>query len=43
MTPQDDEETGLPGIRSWARVYWLVLGVLAVWVALLTALTRAFA
>jgi hypothetical protein len=43
MTPTpDDEGTGLPGLRSWGRVYWVVIGVFAAWVALLTALTRAF-
>jgi len=40
--PPDDERTGLPGLRSWGRVYWIVIGVFAAWVALLTALTRAF-
>jgi hypothetical protein len=40
MTPPDDEKTGLPGLRSWARVYWFVLAVLVAWVGLLTALTR---
>jgi hypothetical protein len=40
--PPDDEETGLPWLRSWARVYWFVLAVLAAWVGILTALTRAF-
>jgi hypothetical protein len=40
--PPDDEGTGLPGLRSWGRVYWVVIGIFAAWVALLTALTRAF-
>jgi hypothetical protein len=40
--PPDDESTGLPGVRSWGRVYWIVIGIFAAWVALLTALTRAF-
>src|SRR5580658_6594777 len=40
--PPDDEGTGLPGVRSWGTVYWIVIGVFAAWVALLTALTRAF-
>jgi hypothetical protein len=38
----DDESTGLPGLRSWAGVYWCVLGVLAAWVGFLTVLTRVF-
>jgi hypothetical protein len=42
MTPPDDEKTGLPGLRSWARVYWFVLAVLVAWVGLLTALTRLY-
>jgi hypothetical protein len=43
MTPPDDEKTGLPGLRTWPKVYWFVLGVLVLWVGLLAALTRAFA
>jgi hypothetical protein len=42
MTPPDDEETGLPGLRNWVQVYAFVFVVLIVWVGLLTALTRAF-
>ena len=40
--PPDDEKTGLPGLRSWGRVYWVVIAIFAAWVGLLTALTRAF-
>jgi hypothetical protein len=40
--PPDDEKTGLAGLRTWSRVYWGVLVVLAAWIAILTALTRAF-
>jgi len=40
--PGDDETTGLPGLRTWGRVYAFVLIVLAAWVALLAALTRMF-
>jgi hypothetical protein len=40
--PPDDEETGLPGLRTWGQVYWFVFAVLVAWVGLLTALTRAF-
>lgn len=45
MTPEsepNDEETGLPLLRTWRRVYTLVLITFAVWIALLLALTRAF-
>jgi hypothetical protein len=41
MTP-DEEKTGLPGLRTWGRVYGFVLAVLAGWIGFLTALTRAF-
>jgi|HubBroStandDraft_1064217.scaffolds.fasta_scaffold339345_2 hypothetical protein len=40
--PPDDERTGLPGLRGWGQVYWLVIAVFAAWVGLLTALTHAF-
>lgn len=39
----DDRRTGLPVLRTWRAVYWTVLGVFALWVALLTWLTRHFA
>lgn len=45
MTPEpepNDEDTGLPGLRTWRRVYTFVLISFAVWIALLLALTRAF-
>ena len=35
----NDAATGLPGMRSWRRVYWLV----QIAVVLLTALSKAFA
>jgi hypothetical protein len=40
--PEDDETTGLPGLRTWGQVYAFVLVVLASWVALLAALTWMF-
>jgi hypothetical protein len=40
--PPDDERTGLPGLRSWRRVYLWVLVVLVVWIGLLSALSRLF-
>ena len=39
----NDAATGLPGMRSWRRVYWLVVIVFAIYVVLLTALSKAFA
>jgi hypothetical protein len=41
-TPADDEETGLPGLRTWNAVYGLVVGVFVVTVGLLVALMRMF-
>lgn len=41
-TPEDDRHTGLPGLRSWPAVYGFVLGVFALWVVLLTVLSRTF-
>lgn len=38
-----DRRTSLPVLRTWPAVYWFVLGVFALWVALLTWLTRHFA
>ena len=40
--PVDDEVTGLPGLRSWRTVYVVVLGVFALWVALLSWLTAHY-
>jgi len=37
-----DHETGLPGLRSWASVYWLVTAVFVVVVGLLTVLTGMY-
>ena len=39
----DDDDTGLPMLPTWPAVYALVLGVFALWVILLTILSRAFA
>jgi hypothetical protein len=41
--PPDDKTTGLPGLRSWGAVYWLVMAVFVAWVVLLTVLTRMYA
>jgi hypothetical protein len=37
-----DDNTGLPGLRTWRGVYLFVLGVFVAYVVLLTVLTRAF-
>jgi hypothetical protein len=42
MTGPDDERTGLPGLRTWLRVYLVVVGTLIAWIGLLALLTRAF-
>jgi hypothetical protein len=41
-SPGDDENTGLPFLRTWRRVYLVVAAIFAVWVGLLAALTRMF-
>jgi hypothetical protein len=40
--PPDDASTGLPGLRTWPRVYVVVGCTLAAWIGLLALLTRAF-
>lgn len=45
MTPEpkpNNESTGLPGLRSWRKVYVFVLAVFALWIGLLIVLTRMF-
>jgi len=37
-----DEPPGLPGFRTWRGVYAFVLGVFALWIALLALLTEKF-
>ncbi|MGA2230505.1 MAG: hypothetical protein ABSH22_06365 [Tepidisphaeraceae bacterium] len=39
----EDEGTGLPLLRTWAGVYVVVTAILAVAIALLTALSVVFA
>lgn len=34
--------TGLPGLRTWRAVYWVVIGVFVVWVGWLTVLPSLF-
>jgi hypothetical protein len=36
------EDTGVPGLRTWSRVYAFVLAWFVVWVALLLVLTEVF-
>ena len=42
-TPPADEATGLPGLRTWRRVYIFVLGCFVAYVVLLTLFGRYFA
>ena len=37
-----DQQTGLPAVPSWPRVYLLVAASFVVWVVLLRVLTVAF-
>jgi hypothetical protein len=39
---ENTEATGLPGIRRWRTVYWVVFGIFVLWVSLLTWLTRSY-
>jgi len=38
----ENEATGLPGFRTWTKVYLFVLGSFALWLGLLIALTLTF-
>jgi len=38
-----DESTGLPGIRAWRTVYWIVGAIFLIWISLLTWLTQYYA
>ncbi len=40
--PKDGEATGLPGVRTWKGVYWVVAGSFVLWVGLLVALEMFF-
>ena len=37
MKPEEDESTGIPGFRTWRKVYLGVAGLFLAWVALLAA------
>jgi hypothetical protein len=41
-TNPSNDDTGLPGFRTWKSVYVFVLGSFAVWIALLMALSWMF-
>jgi hypothetical protein len=44
LPPEDPAETtGLPGLRTWRRVYLVVFAVFLLWVGLLTLLTELYA
>jgi hypothetical protein len=38
----EDETTGLPGFRTWRKVYILVLASFVLWVVLLLVLTMSY-
>jgi hypothetical protein len=38
----DDSGTGLPGLRRWRTVYFVVLGIFLLWLGLLTWFTEAY-
>lgn len=40
--PPDNEAPGLPGVRSWRAVYWIVFGIFVLWVSLLAWFTVAY-
>jgi len=38
----EEEETGVPLVRTWPGVYLVVVGTFILWVVLLNLLTRMF-
>lgn len=45
MTPApepNDDDTGLPGLRTWRAVYVFVLGIFILWIVLLAWLARTY-
>jgi hypothetical protein len=44
LDPHDpgDDETDVPGLATWPRVYGFVVGAFVLWVVLLTILMRTF-
>lgn len=43
VPPADDEATGLPGFRTWRRVYLFVFGCFVLAVVFLTLFSRYYA
>ena len=43
VPPDDDESTGLPGFRTWRRVYLFVFGCFVLAVVFLTLFSRYYA
>lgn len=43
-TPSSDENelTGLPGLRTWRHVYWFVFACFVLWIVLLLVLTMSY-
>jgi hypothetical protein len=41
IDPENDS-TGLPGLRTWPKIYLLVVGLFFVWVGLMFTLERIF-
>jgi hypothetical protein len=41
-SPDGRDNTGVPGFRTWTKVYLLVMVSFGLWVGLLTALTLLF-
>ena len=38
-----DDRPGLPGLRTWPALYWVVAGIFVLWIVLLTWLTFHYA
>jgi hypothetical protein len=41
-TRHQDDDTGVPGLRTWGRVYAAVVVCFVTWIALLTWLMREY-
>jgi hypothetical protein len=41
-SPIDDDQTSLPGLPTWPKVYLLVAGSFILWVVLLLVLTKMY-
>ncbi|HVW06733.1 MAG TPA: hypothetical protein VHB78_17135 [Vicinamibacterales bacterium] len=40
--PRPDDDTGVPGVRTWTRVYVVVIGSFVLWIALLSTLMLVY-